>query len=44
MLDKIIKRIIRAAIESFPIDEKRKAEILRNIPDKTYEEVENDVL
>lgn len=31
MIDTIIKRVIRAAIESFPIDEKKKMEILRNI-------------
>lgn len=45
MVDKIIKRIIRAAIESFPIDAKRKEEILRNIMnEKTNEGVEKDVL
>lgn len=34
MIDKIIRRIIREAIELFPIDEKRKTEILRNILNK----------
>ena len=31
MLEKIIKRLIVAAIESFPINEAKKAELLRNI-------------
>lgn len=31
MIDKIIKRVIRAAIESFPVDEKKKMKILRNM-------------
>ena len=33
MIDKIIKQLICAAIESFPIDEKKKLELLRDIID-----------
>lgn len=45
MIDKVIKRIIRVAIESFPIDEKRKKEILQNITSKKINEgVGKDVL
>lgn len=31
MPDDLIRRMIRAAIESFPISEEKKADILRNI-------------
>ena len=31
MLDKLIKRIVSAAIESFPIDEARKEKLKNNI-------------
>ena len=31
MLDNFIRRMIRAVIESFPIDEARKADMLQNI-------------
>ena len=31
MLDYLIRRVIRAAIESLPIDEAKKADILRSI-------------
>lgn len=44
MVDKVIRHIIRAVIESFPIDEKRKADILQNMQKKTSEEGKNDVL
>lgn len=33
MLDKLIKRIIVAAVESFPINEAKKKELLRSIMD-----------
>lgn len=41
MLEAMIKRIIRAAIESFPIDEKKKAELLKQIM-KEDEEIEKN--
>ena len=45
MINKVIKRIIMAAIESFPINEMKKTELLRSIMDKkVIEEVESDVL
>ena len=31
MLDDLIRRMIQAVIESFPIDEAKKADMLRNI-------------
>lgn len=34
MFENLIKRLIVAAIESFPINEAKKAEILRNITKK----------
>ena len=34
MIEKIIKQLICAAIESFPIDEKKKMELLRDIIDE----------
>lgn len=43
MIDKIIKRAIRAAIESFPIDEEKKMEILRiMLGEKMMEEEKRD--
>lgn len=36
MLDKLIKRIIVVAIESFPINEAKKKELLRSIINKKY--------
>lgn len=36
MLDKLIKRIIVAAIESFPINEVKKKELLQNITNEKY--------
>lgn len=44
MIDKIIRRVIRAAIKSFPIDEKKKTELLWNVLGESPEEDENDVL
>ena len=45
MIGRIIKQIICAAIESFPISEAKKAEMLREIIEKgKTTEVENDVL
>lgn len=45
MIDRIIQRIIQAAIESFPINRKKKDEILQHmINKKANEEVKNDVL
>lgn len=41
MLEAMIKRIIRAAIESFPIDEKKKAELLKQIM-KENEEIDKN--
>ena len=34
MIDKVIRQLIVAAIESFPIDETRKKKILQSITDK----------
>ena len=31
MVDKVIRQLIRAAIESFPINERKKSELLRDI-------------
>lgn len=42
VLNKVIKRIVRAAIESFPIDEGKKAELLQRIIKER--EGERDVL
>lgn len=45
MIDKIIRRIIRTAIESFPIDEKKKTAILKNmLVEKNKGEEQEDVL
>ena len=45
MIEKIIKQIIRAAIESFPINENKKSEMLQSIiGQKIIWEVENDEL
>ena len=38
MLDDFIKRMIRAVIESFPIDEAKKADMLRRIVDPKEKE------
>ena len=38
MLDDFIRRMIRAAIESFPIDESKKADMLRRIVDQNVKE------
>lgn len=40
VLDDFIKRLLRAVIESFSIDEKKKADMLKNIVDK--EKIEED--
>ncbi len=34
MPDDLIRRMLRAAIESFPIDEEKKADMLRSIVDR----------
>ena len=34
MVDRIIKWIVETAIESFPIDEEKKTELLKNIRNK----------
>ena len=45
MIDRVIKMIIIAAIESFPIDENKKSELLLNIINtKNIEEAGTDVL
>ncbi|MCH5209735.1 MAG: hypothetical protein J1F01_02095 [Oscillospiraceae bacterium] len=45
MLDKFIKRILVAAIESFPVNESKKKKLLLNIIDKkNIEGVNSDVL
>lgn len=38
MLDDLIRRMLRAVIESFPIDGTKKADILRSIIEKKTEE------
>lgn len=38
MLDNFIRRMIRAVIESFPIDEAKKADMLRRIVDPKEKE------
>ena len=38
MLDDFIRRMIRAVIESFPIDEAKKADMLRRIEDPKEKE------
>lgn len=34
-MEQIIRRLIRAAVESFPIDGKKKADLLRRLTSKT---------
>lgn len=41
MFDKLIKRIIVAAIESFPINEQKKAELLQRIMNNNEEGNDN---
>lgn len=38
MLDDFIRRVIQAVVESFPIDEKKKADLLRSIMGQKKEE------
>lgn len=45
MIERIFRRMIRAAIESFPIDEEKKSRLLQKLlGERSRDEVKNDEL
>lgn len=45
MIERIFRRMIRAAIESFPIDEEKKSRLLQKfLGERSGDEVKNDEL